>query len=139
MNDAQTIVQLLGAKRIAVVGLSDDPAKVSYHIGQFLIDHGKDVVPVNPSYETVLGRRCYAKLEDVPGKVDLVNVFRRPEFCADVVKSAIAIGAGGVWLQLGIRNENAKKLAERANMPFVQDRCIKIEFFSLSPEGRGPG
>jgi uncharacterized protein len=127
MNEQDTIRRLLDARRIAVVGLSDDPSKVSYHIGQFLLDHGKDVVPVNPNYRTVLGRPCYARLEDVPGTVDLVNVFRRPEHCAEVARSAIAIHAGGLWLQLGIRNAEAERLAREAGMPFVQDRCIKVE------------
>ena len=78
------------------------------------MSHGYEVIPVNPNHDEVLGRKCYARLADVPGEIDLVNVFRRPQFCADVTREAIAIGAKGVWLQAGIRNEEAQKLAEEA-------------------------
>ena len=79
------------------------------------------------NYDQVLGRKCYASLADVPGEIDLVNVFRRPQFCADVTREAIAKGAKGVWLQAGIRNEEARKLAADAGVDFVQDRCIMVE------------
>jgi predicted CoA-binding protein len=92
-----------------------------------LLAHGYDVVPVNPNHEEVLHRKCYARLADVPGEIDLVNVFRRPEFCADVTREAIAIGAKGVWLQSGIRNDEAMALAAEAGVDFVQDRCIMVE------------
>lgn len=96
-------------------------------IAEYLLSHGREVVPVNPTCPRALGMPCYAKLEDIPGAIDLVNVFRRPEFCPDVVRSAIAIGAGGVWLQSGIISEESRKLAAAAKMPFVQDRCLMIE------------
>jgi uncharacterized protein len=75
----------------------------------------------------VFGQKCYARLSDVPGEIDLVNVFRRPQFCADVTREAIEAGAKGVWLQAGIRNEDARILAEEAGVDFVQDRCIMVE------------
>ena len=114
-------------KRIAVVGMSKNPEKEAHTVPKYLIERGYDVIPVNPTHETVLGRKCYAKLSDVPGTIDLVNVFRRGEFCADVTREAIAAGAKGVWLQSGIRNDEARTLAEEAAIDFVQDRCIMVE------------
>jgi len=118
---------MLKAKRIVVVGMSDDPARPSHGIGGYLAAHGYEVIPVNPNLDEVLGQKCYARLSDVPGEIDLVNVFRRPQFCADVTRAAIEAGAKGVWLQAGIRNEEARKLAEEAGVDFVQDRCIMVE------------
>ena len=119
--------RMLKAKRVAVVGMSDDPTRPSHGIGGYLAAHGYEVIPVNPTHQKVLGRKCYARLGDVPGKIDLVNVFRRSEFCADVTRDAIAAGAKGIWLQSGIRNEQARELAEDAKIDFVQDRCIMVE------------
>ena len=121
------IRKLLKAKRIAIVGLSDDPSRISHGIGEYLQSQGYMIVPVNPNHEEVLGEKCYARLEDVPGKIDLVNVFRRPEFCIDVAKSAVAVGAGGLWLQSGIRNAEAKQLAQKSNLPYIENRCIMVE------------
>ena len=126
-SDAEAIRRMLASTRGAVVGLSDDPGRPSYRIATYLIDQGFDVVPVNPAHAEVLGRACYPSLSAVPGSVDVVNVFRRPGFCADVTREAIAVGAKGVWLQTGIRNEDAKRLAAEAGIDFVQDRCIMVE------------
>lgn len=120
------VPQLLKAKRIAVVGMSE--GRISGRIGLFLKDRGREVIPVNPNAATVYGLTAYPTLADIPGgPVDLVNVFRRPEFCADVVRQAIAAGAGGVWLQSGIVSDEAERLAADAGLPFVQDRCIMVE------------
>jgi predicted CoA-binding protein len=126
-NDSAAIGRMLAAGRIAIVGLSDDPGRPSYEIAAYLLSEGYEVVPVNPTHATVLGLKSYPTLGDVPGEVDVVNVFRRPEFCADVTRDAIAIGAKGVWLQSGVRNEDARKLAAEAGIDFVQDRCIMVE------------
>jgi predicted CoA-binding protein len=125
--ETAAVDRMLKAKRIAVVGLSDDPSRPSHGIASYLIAHGYDVVPVNPTHQSVLGRKCCAKLADVPGLVDVVNVFRRSEFCADVTREAIAAGAKGVWLQSGIRNDEARELAQEAGIDFVQDRCVMVE------------
>ena len=125
--ESSAIDRMLKAKRVAVVGMSDDPSRPSHGIGGYLMSHGYEVIPVNPNHDQVLGMKCYARLADVPGEIDLVNVFRRPQFCADVARDAIAAGAKGVWLQSGIRNEEARTLAEAANIDFVQDRCIMVE------------
>lgn len=121
----QIIDQLLASRRIAVVGMSE--GRISGRIGAFLTAAGKEVIPVNPLQATVNGLKCYPTLAEVPGKIDLVNVFRRAEFCEGVVREAIAIGAGGVWLQSGIASVSAERLAAEAELPFVQDRCIMVE------------
>jgi predicted CoA-binding protein len=118
---------MLGAGRIAIVGLSDDPSRPSYQIAAYLQSQGYEVVPVNPTHAMVMGMKSYPTLREVPGEVDVVNVFRRPEFCADITRDAIAIGAKGIWLQSGVRNDEAKKLAAAAGVDFVQDRCIMVE------------
>jgi predicted CoA-binding protein len=126
-TETAAVDRMLKAKRIAVVGLSDDPSRPSNGIASYLMAHGYEVIGVNPTHDKVFGRKCYARLADVPGIVDLVNVFRRGEFCADVARDAIAAGATGVWLQSGIRNDEASALAEEAGIDFVQDRCIMVE------------
>jgi hypothetical protein len=125
--EEEIIRRMLDAHRIAVVGLSDDPSRPSFGIARYLLSAGKEVIPVNPNHQTVLGLKCYSSLEAVPGAIDLVNVFRRPEHCADVVRSAIAIGAKGIWLQSGITSAQAGELAARAGIDFVQNRCIMVE------------
>jgi predicted CoA-binding protein len=121
------IEKMLRGKRIAVVGLSDNPSRPSFGIASYLLGHGYEVVPVNPNHTSVLGLKCYASLRDVPGRIDVVNVFRRPKFCADVVRDAIAVKAGGVWLQSGITSSEAAKLARDAGIPFIQDHCVMVE------------
>ena len=125
--ESAAVDRMLKAKRVAVVGLSDDPSRPSHGIAGYLASHGYEVIPVNPNHDEVLGQKCYSRLSDVPGEIDLVNVFRRPQFCADVTREAIDKGAKGVWLQAGIRNEEARQLAEAAKVDFVQDRCIMVE------------
>jgi predicted CoA-binding protein len=128
--EAAAVDRMLQAKRIAVVGMSDDPSRPSHGIGGYLLAHGYEVIPVNPNHEQVMGLKCHARRADVPGPIALVNVFRRPEACAVVARDAIAAGAKGIWLQAGIRNEQAKRLAEEAGVDFVQDRCIMVEHMS---------
>ena len=129
-SDAEAIARMLSSSRIAVVGLSDDPSRPSYRIAGYLLQAGFDVVPVNPNCHSVMGMKCYASLEDVPGTVDVVNVFRRPEFCVDVARSTVAVKARGLWLQSGVRSAEAQKIAVTAGIDFVQDRCIMIEHMS---------
>lgn len=113
---------------IAVVGLSSDPLRPSFDVAQFMQRHGYRIIPVNPKEVEVLGERCYARLEDIPEKVDCVDVFRRPEFVPEVVTSAIAIGAKAVWLQLGISDDDAIARAQAAGLLAVQNRCLLIEY-----------
>ena len=131
-SEADLVERLLAARRIAVVGLSDDPSRPSFAIASYLLSAGKDVVPVNPNCGSVMGLRSYPSLEAVPGPIDLVNVFRRPEHCAEVVRSAVAVGAKGIWLQSGIVSDEAREIAGRAGVDFVQNRCIMVEHMSHS-------
>jgi predicted CoA-binding protein len=126
-REAEVIRRMLAAKRIAVVGLSDDPSRASHGVASYLLSVGKEIVPVNPNHQRVLGLRCYPSLEAVPGPIDVVDVFRRPEHCAEVVRSAVAVGAKGVWLQSGIVSKEAERLAHEAGIDFVQDRCMKVD------------
>jgi predicted CoA-binding protein len=112
---------------IAVVGLSSNPLRPSYDIAAFMQRRGYRIIPVNPQEVEVLGEKCYAQLEDIPEKVDCVNVFRRPEHVPAIVESAIAIGAKAIWLQLGISHDEAIARAEAAGLLAVQDRCLLIE------------
>ena len=126
--------RMLAAKRIAVVGLSDDASRPSYGVARYLQSVGKQIIPVNPKCDEVLGEKCYSSLEQIPQPVEVVDVFRRPQFCADVVKSAIAIGAKGVWLQSGIVSEEAERLAREAGIDFVQDRCMKVDHMFIGEQ-----
>jgi predicted CoA-binding protein len=112
---------------IAVVGLSSDPLRPSYEVAEFMQRRGYRIIPVNPLEVEVLGEKCYARLEDIPEKVDCVDVFRRPEYVPPIVESAIAIGAKAVWLQLGISHDEAIARAQAAGLLAVQNRCLLIE------------
>ena len=126
-READIVRRLLAAQRVVVVGLSDDPTRASHGVASYLVSVGKQVIPVNPNYTTVMGLKCYPSLEAVPGPIDVVDVFRRPEHCADVVRSAVAVGAKGVWLQSGIVSAEAERIAREARIDFVQDRCMKVD------------
>lgn len=114
-------------KTIAVVGLSSNPMRPSHEVSEYMQSVGYRVIPVNPNETEVLGEKSYAQLEDVPEKVDVVNIFRRPEEVPPVVESAIRIGAKVVWMQLGIENEKAAEEARAAGLAVVEDACILIE------------
>lgn len=132
MSDIQTIRRILKENStIAVVGLSANWYRPSYFAAKYLIDHGFEVVPVNPNCEEVLGRRCYPDLESVPQSVDVVDMFQRPERVPALVEQAIAIGAKVVWMQLGIVHEKAAARARGAGLEVVMDRCMKIEYARL--------
>lgn len=113
-------------RRVAVVGLSPNPTRPSHGIFQYLIEAGYDVVGVNPALagQELLGRPCYARLEDVPGPIDIVDVFRRSEEVPPVADSAIAIGAKVLWLQDGVTHAASEKKAEDAGLVVVSNRCI---------------
>ena len=112
---------------IAVVGASSLPEKPSHWVSEYMIEQGYRVIPVNPDETEVFGVPCYPDLASVPEPVEFVNVFRRPQYCADVVRDAIAAGAKAVWLQQGIVSEEARQLAEEAGITFVQNRCVLQE------------
>lgn len=127
--EAAAVRRMLAGRRIAVVGLSDDPSRPSYDVAAYMKSAGKEIIPVNPNHREVLGQRCYPSLEEVPGPIDVVNVFRRPEHCPDVVHQAVKVGAKGVWLQSGIVSDEAERIALEAGIDFVQDRCLKVDHY----------
>ncbi|OPY73754.1 MAG: hypothetical protein A4E64_02477 [Syntrophorhabdus sp. PtaU1.Bin058] len=112
---------------IAVVGLSPDEGKPSNVVAKYLIAHGYTVVPVNPGYENILGQKAYKTLSDIPEKIDIVDIFMRADVLLPVVEEAVRIKPKCIWLQLGIINEEARKLAEDNGITFFMDRCIKVE------------
>lgn len=119
-------------KRIAVVGLSPQPARPSYRVSAKMQQWGYQVVPVRPLVASVLGETAYAALADVPGKIDLVNVFRRAEELDAIVDQCIALKIPALWIQLGIVNESAAQRARDAGMFVVMDRCIMVEYARLN-------
>ena len=130
MDDIQTLRRILHESRvIAMVGLSADWYRPSYFAAKYLQEHGYKVIPVNPRYagKQVLGETCYASLREIPGRVDVVDVFRRTEDVAPVADEAIALGAKVLWQQIGVKNEAAAAKARAAGMDAVMDRCMKIE------------
>ena len=114
-------------KTIAVVGLSSDPMRPSYGVSEYLQSAGYRIIPVNPNESEVLGEKAYARLEDVPEKIDIVDIFRRSEEVSAAVESTIRVGAKVVWMQLGIANEAAAKQAQAAGLTVVMDACLLIE------------
>ena len=126
-SDAQLIEILRSAKTIAVVGLSSSRFRPSYGVAQFLQSVGYRIIPVNPNETAVLGEKAYARLEDVPEKIDIVDVFRRSEYVPEVVESSIKIGAKAIWLQEGVWHEEAAARARQAGIPVVMDSCILVE------------
>jgi predicted CoA-binding protein len=114
---------------IAMVGLSADPMRPSHFAAIYMQSAGYDIIPVNPRYagETILGQPVYASLEAIPRPVDIVDVFRRAEEVPALARSAIAIGAKVLWMQLGVVNEEAARIARQAGLEVVMDRCVKIE------------
>ena len=125
---ADAILELLkNYKTIAVVGLSSNPLRPSHGVTAYMQGAGYRIIPVNPNETEVLGERSYGRLEDVPEKIDIVNVFRRAEEVPPVVESAIRVGAKAVWMQLGIENEEAAGKARAAGLVVIEDACILVE------------
>ncbi len=127
MSKARIDELLENSRTIAVVGLSPKPERDSYRVAQYMQDHGYRIIPVYPRGETILGEKVYARLEDIPEPVDVVDVFRKAEDTPPVAESAVRIGAKALWLQLGIENEVAEAIAVAGGLEFVQDKCMKIE------------
>jgi hypothetical protein len=127
-----TIREILATPRtIAVVGCSPDPDRDSHRIAALLKAKGHRVIPVNPGCQEVLGERCFASVRDIPQAVEMVDVFRRPEFVDQIADDAIAVGAKILWLQLDVINELAARKAQDAGLTVVMDRCPAIEYRRL--------
>jgi hypothetical protein len=118
---------LKNSRVIAVVGLSSRSHRPSYGVAEYLQSVGYRVIPVNPAETEVLGEKCYARLEDIPDHVDIVDIFRRSEFVPEIVQSAIRIGASGVWMQEGVIHAEAAERARRAGLLVVMNACILKE------------
>jgi predicted CoA-binding protein len=123
-----TIPELLHkSKTIAVVGLSGNPMRPSFGVSEYMQREGYRIIPVNPQEAEILGEKSYARLEDIPEHVDIVDVFRRPEFVPDIVESAIRIGADALWLQEDVVHEEGAQRARAAGLAVVMDKCLLKE------------
>ena len=118
---------LLNARTIAIVGLSSNPMRASHFVGFYLQRHGYRVIPVNPREEEVLGEPSFASLSDVEVPIDIVDVFRAPSALPEIAREAVAIGAGTLWCQFGVINEEGARIAEEGGLTVIMDRCIKVE------------
>jgi len=127
-QDPLTIQRVLHtAKTIAIVGLSPNELRASYFVGYYLRRHGYQVIPVNPRESQILGARSYARLTDVPVKIDVVNVFRAPDALPGIATDAVTVGAGSLWCQYNVINEEGARIAESGGLSVVMDRCLKVE------------
>ncbi len=134
VTDSQLAEILKGSKTIAVVGLSPDPSATSHEVSAYLQRAGYRIFPVHPTASEVLGEKAYLALKDLPGPVDIIDVFRRPEFIAGVAREVVALPWKPklVFVQLGIVSPEGKATAEKAGIPYVEDKCIKIEHRRLA-------
>ena len=124
MNKPETIDQIFKMKSVAVVGMSPKPERPSHYVGMYLKEQGYDIIPVNPGHKEIAGMISYPSLLDIPVKVDVVDVFRRPEHAVPISEAAVEIGAKALWLQDGVINQEAIKLAEDAGLLVVMNDCM---------------
>ncbi|MEO5897043.1 MAG: CoA-binding protein [Vicinamibacterales bacterium] len=123
-----TIQRVLhNAKTIAIVGLSNNELRASYFVGYYLKRHGYHVIPVNPRETEILGEKCFKGLTEVPVPIDIVNVFRAPDALPGIAEEAVKIGAGNIWCQFGVINEDGARIADAGGVSMIMDRCIKVE------------
>lgn len=122
---------LAKARRIAVVGLSPKPYRDSNRIARYLQEHGYEVVPIYPREETILGQRVYRRVQDIPGGVDIVDVFRRSEELPGVFDDALAARAPAIWTQIGCVDEEGARRAAAAGVTVVMDRCVMVDHAAL--------
>lgn len=115
------------ARTVAIVGLSNNELRASYFVGYYLKRHGYRVIPVNPRATEILGETSYPSLDDVPEKVDIVNVFRDPDALPEIAEQTVRIGADALWCQFGVINETGGQIAEDGGVHVIMDRCVKVE------------
>jgi predicted CoA-binding protein len=128
MSISDSVIGILNeSKTIAVVGMSKNPSKAAHRIPKYLKEVGYKVIPVNPNAEKILGEKSYPSLEDVPERIDIIDIFRPSEKTVEIVRSAVKLNIKLIWLQLGIKNEESRKIAEKHNVHFIQDKCIMVE------------
>ncbi len=123
---------LQSTRTIAVVGLSDKPDRDSYRVAAYMQQHGYRIIPVNPAVKEVLGEKSYERLQDVPEKIDVVDIFRKPEAVPAIVEDAIAVGAKAIWMQEGIAHNAAADQARAAGLQVVMNKCLLKEHRGLS-------
>jgi predicted CoA-binding protein len=127
-EDPRTIQSILHrARTIAIVGLSPNELRASHFVGYYLRRHGFDVIPVNPREESILGRRSYPSLAEIPDRIDVVDVFRAPDAVPAIAEEAVAARAGALWLQYGVISAEGAQIAGRGGLDVVMDRCMKVE------------
>lgn len=120
------------SKTVALVGISHKEERDSNRVARYLREHGYKVIPVNPKYKEVMGETCYPDLKSVPEHIDVVDIFRNVEAIPGIVDEAIQVGAGAVWMQLGLAHEEAAEKARGAGLRVVMNKCMKIEHARLS-------
>ena len=125
------IREILSLKKIAVVGFSTDPRKAAHSVPRYLSENGYDVTPVNPNHEEIIGKKCYPQTSDVPGEIDVVDVFRPSDQVLPIVQDAIKKNPKVIWLQEGIHNPEAESLAKNAGIQVVFNRCMYAEHMRL--------
>ena len=131
MNEEDILKILKESKTIVVVGCSSNPEKAAHQVPKYMKEHGYKIIPVNPNSENILNEKTYKSISEIKENVDIVDIFRPSEECLDVVKEAIKLKPKVIWMQLGIINEEAKKLAEENGIKVVMDRCLMVEHRKL--------
>ena len=133
LNSASEINDLLrNSRTVAVVGISDKPERASYGVSKYLLENSHfELFFVNPLLDEVLGQKVYKSLKEIPVPIDIVDVFRKPSDCLQVLEESIEIGAKAIWLQLGISVEEVESQGEEAGLTVVMDRCIKIDYAAM--------
>ncbi len=124
-EEKRKMLSVLRMKNIAVVGISPKNDRPSYDVAKYLKQNGYNIIPVRPATKEILGKKCYRSLEEIKELVDVVDVFKRSEYCVEIAKQAVKIGAKALWLQEGIYSEKAKEIAEKAGLVVIMDRCLK--------------
>jgi predicted CoA-binding protein len=129
MKVNENIPEILNSyKNIAVIGISNKPMRPSHYVSRFMKERGYRILPVNPGLDEVMGEKCYPNLTDIPDQIEIVDIFRRPEYVDEIVDEAIEKKAKVIWMQTGILNLSAAQKALDAGIQVVMDRCMKIEY-----------
>ena len=136
MEDSELKLILENSKTIAVIGCSSNPEKAAHRIPKYMKENGYKMIPINPNSHEILGEKCYKSILDIKEKVDIVNIFRPSEECLDVVEEAIKIKPKAIWMQTGIINEDANRLAEKNGIKAVMDKCMMVENRRLQVRGK---
>ncbi|MFC2133917.1 CoA-binding protein [Bacteroidota bacterium] len=133
-SDEEIIEILTDYKNIAVIGCSSNPSKAAHEIPKYLQSQGYKIIPVNPFSEEILGEKCYKKITDIKEEVDIVNVFRPSEETPVIVRESLKVNPKVVWMQLGIENKEAEKIAEENNIKIIMNKCMMVEHMKLIGE-----